>query len=211
MPEITAKSYLAFYWGGAMIGRFLGAISLGENKTPSSMYIRMLIASLAAYTFIYAIVYFESLQSGEVLGFTKTLPYIIFLALQYAGFIAGKSHAGRTLNVFALIVIALLIVTTFSSGYVALWSVIAVGLFNSIMWSNIFTLAIRDLGQHTSQGSSILVMMILGGALVPLLQGKVADIIGGYHYSFFIPIICYVYLAFYGLKGHRVIKPAGVN
>lgn len=208
MPEITAKSYLAFYWGGAMIGRFLGAISLGENKTPSSMYIRMLITSLAAFTFIYLIVYFESLRSGEVLEFSKTLPYIIFLALQYAGFIAGKSHAGKTLNVFALIVIALLIITTFSSGYVALWSVIAVGLFNSIMWSNIFTLAIKDLGQHTSQGSSILVMMILGGALVPLLQGKVADIMGGYHHSFFIPVICYMYLAFYGMKGHRVKKPS---
>jgi FHS family L-fucose permease-like MFS transporter len=204
LPEITAKSYLAFYWGGAMIDRFLGAISLGENKNASSMYIRMLITSLVAYALIYGFVYIESVQSGEVLGFAQTLPYVIFLVIQYAGFILGKSHAGKTLNVFALIVIALLIVTTFSSGYVALWSVIAVGLFNSIMWSNIFTLAIKDLGQHTSQGSSILVMMILGGALVPLLQGKVADIMGGYQPSFFIPIICYIYLAYYGWKGHIV-------
>ncbi|MBN1578521.1 MAG: sugar MFS transporter [Chitinispirillaceae bacterium] len=204
MPEITAKSYLAFYWGGAMIGRFLGAISLGENKNTSSMYIRMLITLLVAYGFIYGIIYFESVQSGEVLGFTSTLPYIIFLAVQYLGFIIGKSHAGRTLGVFALIVIGLLTITTFSSGYVALWSVIAVGLFNSIMWSNIFTLAIKDLGQHTSQGSSLLVMMILGGAIVPLVQGRVADMMGGYQMSFFIPIVCYVYLAFYGLKGHAV-------
>jgi FHS family L-fucose permease-like MFS transporter len=71
------------------------------------------------------------------------------------------------------------------------------------MWSNIFTLAIKDLGQHTSQGSSLLVMMILGGALVPLTQGKIADIMHGYHFSFFLPIICYCYLAYYGWKGHK--------
>ena len=80
------------------------------------MYVRMLITSLAAYALIYGIVYIESLKSGEALGFSKTLPYVIFLAVQYAGFIIGKSHAGKTLNVFALIVIALLLVTTFSSG-----------------------------------------------------------------------------------------------
>ena len=77
------------------------------------------------------------------------------------------------------------------------------------MWSNIFTLAIKDLGQHTSQGSSLLVMMILGGALVPFLQGWFADKMGGYHASFFIPIICYIYLAFYGLKGHGYVIKKG--
>jgi FHS family L-fucose permease-like MFS transporter len=76
------------------------------------------------------------------------------------------------------------------------------------MWSNIFTLAIKGLGQHTSQGSSLLVMMILGGALVPLAQGKIADIMHGYHWSFVLPIICYCYLAYYGWKGHI---PKGEN
>jgi FHS family L-fucose permease-like MFS transporter len=78
------------------------------------------------------------------------------------------------------------------------------------MWSNIFTLAIKGLGQHTSQGSSLLVMMILGGALVPLAQGWVADVMGGYHASFFIPMICYCYLAFYGLKGYGLTQKRGV-
>ena len=203
MPEIQAKSFLAFYWGGAMIGRFLGAISLGDNKSKTSMYIKMLVTAIAAYLLIYGIVYFESIKSGKPFAFSNVTPFILFLALQYLGFIIGKSKAGRTLLVFSLIVMALLIATMGTSGNVALWMVIGVGLFNSIMWSNIFTLAIEDLGQHTSQGSSLLVMMILGGALVPLTQGKIADLIGGYHFSFFIPIICYAYLAFYGWKGHR--------
>jgi FHS family L-fucose permease-like MFS transporter len=74
------------------------------------------------------------------------------------------------------------------------------------MWSNIFTLAIKDLGKYTSQASSLLVMMILGGALIPLIQASIADAIGGYHYSFFVPIICYLYLAYYGWKGCKVKK-----
>jgi FHS family L-fucose permease-like MFS transporter len=202
LPEIKSKSFLAFYWGGAMIGRFLGAISLGENKSKTSMYIKMLITALAAYLLIYGIVYFESVKSGNPFAFGNVTPFILFLVLQYIGFIIGKSRAGRTLLVFSIIVVALLVTTMVTSGEVALWMVIGVGLFNSIMWSNIFTLAIDDLGQHTSQGSSLLVMMILGGALVPLVQGKVADVMHGYHLSFFIPVVCYCYLAYYGWKGH---------
>ena len=93
-----------------------------------------------------------------------------------------------------------------NSGALALLCIIGIGLFNSIMWSNIFTLAIKDLGKYTAQGSSLLVMAILGGALIPYIQAYVADIFNGYHYSFFVPALCYVYLAWYGLKGHVVKK-----
>jgi FHS family L-fucose permease-like MFS transporter len=207
LPEIEAKSLLAFYWGGAMIGRFLGAISLGDNKSRGGMYVKMAAVAIAVFLLIYGIVYFESVKSGNPFAFGKAAPFLIFLAIQFAGFVIGRSHAGKTLLAFSLIVISLLIVTMATTGQAALWTIIAVGLFNSIMWSNIFTLAIKGLGQHTSQGSSLLVMMILGGALVPLAQGRVADLMHGYHYSFFIPIVCYCYLAYYGWKGH-VVKQA---
>ncbi len=210
LAEINAKSFLAFYWGGLMIGRFLGAISLGDNRSAGTMYLKMAVSALAIYALIFGVVFFESTRSGETFTFISTLPYLGFMTIQFVGFIIGKSHAARTLFIFSLIIICLLLVTTFTHGNVALWTVIAVGLFNSIMWSNIFTLAIKGLGQHTSQGSSLLVMMILGGALVPLAQGKAADMMGGYQMSFFIPMICYVYLAFYGLKGHKV-RGAGSN
>jgi len=208
LAEITAKSLLAYYWGGLMIGRFLGAISLGDNKNARSMYLKMAVSALAIYAIISGVVLLESIQSGETFSVASTLPYLGFMLLQFLGFMIGKSRAARTLLVFSLAIIGLLLVTTFAGGSAALWTVIAVGLFNSIMWSNVFTLAIRGLGQHTSQGSSLLVMMILGGAIVPLLQGWFADQMGGYQASFFIPILCYVYLAFYGLKGHRVKTPA---
>jgi MFS transporter, FHS family, L-fucose permease len=208
LAEINAKSLLAFYWGGLMIGRFLGAISLGDNKSVPAMYLKMAVASVAIYSLITGVVFLESIKSGEAFSIAATLPYLGFMAIQFAGFIIGKSNAARTLFVFSLIIICLLVAATFTRGNVALWTVIAVGLFNSIMWSNIFTLAIKDLGQHTSQGSSLLVMMILGGALVPLAQGRFADMIGGYQMSFFIPVVCYAYLAFYGLKGHAVKRAA---
>ena len=92
----------------------------------------------------------------------------------------------------------------------ALWCLVGIGLFNSVMWSNIFTLAIDGLGDDTSQGSSLLVMMIVGGALVPLAQGAIIDAMKaagqletGFHWSFLIPLACYGYLAWYGFKGSR--------
>lgn len=197
-PEMEAKNFLAFYWGGAMIGRFLGAISL-SNLQKIKKYSLMLLTSILTFLLIYGVIYIESGFSFE---FSRVSPFIIFLILNYIGFIIGKSLPGRTLAIFAFIVITLLLTTLVTNGEVALWTIIGIGLFNSIMWSNIFTLAIKDLKTDTAQGSSLLVMMILGGAIIPLLQGAVADSFNGYHYSFFIPIICYAYLMYYGWKGH---------
>ena len=90
-----------------------------------------------------------------------------------------------------------------SKGEWALWSIIGIGLFNSIMWSNIFSLSIRGLGKDTSQGSSLLVMMIVGGAIMPLIQGALMDQFG-VRTSLGIVLVGYLYLAFYGLKGHRI-------
>lgn len=206
-PEMDAKNFLAFYWGGAMIGRFLGAISLGE-MTKVKKYLSMLATSIFTFFFIYLIIYIES---GFTFEFRRIIPFIIFLALNYLGFIMGKSLPGRTLAIFAAIVIALLITTILTDGQVALWTIIGIGLFNSIMWSNIFTLAIKDLGKDTAQGSSLLVMMILGGAIVPLLQGAVADAMHGYHLSYFIPVFCYIYLMYYGWKGYLHKQKAEIN
>jgi FHS family L-fucose permease-like MFS transporter len=202
-PEMTAKSFLAFYWGGAMIGRFLGAISLSSMANNYRKFLIMIGIAFLTFLIIYFAVYIES---GLNFPFKNVLPFIGFMVLNLLAFLIGRSLPARTLLVFSLFVIALLITTLLTGGMVAIWTVISIGLFNSIMWSNIFTLAIKDLGKYTSQGSSLLVMAILGAAIIPLLQGAVADSMDGYHYSFFVPIICYIYLAFYGWKGHIVKK-----
>jgi len=198
LPEMTAKNFLAFYWGGAMIGRFLGAISL-SNLKKLKKYGLMLLTSILTFLLIYGIIY---LESGYTFKLKTVTPFIIFLLINYIGFILGKSLPGRTLAIFAFIVIILLATTLVTGGYIAMWTVVGIGLFNSIMWSNIFTLAIKDLKENTAQGSSLLVMMILGGAIVPVIQGAVAEYFNGYHLSFFIPIICYAYLMYYGWKGY---------
>ena len=201
--EMKAKSFLAFYWGGAMIGRFLGAISLSSMANNYRKYLMMVGIAFITFLIIYFAVFIES---GFKFPFTDVLPFVGFLVLNLFAFLLGRSLPARTLLVFSLVVIILLIITLMTGGMVAIWTVISIGLFNSIMWSNIFTLAIKDLGKYTSQGSSLLVMAILGGALIPLFQGAIADSLDGYHYSFFVPIFSYIYLAFYGWKGHIVKK-----
>ncbi len=204
LPEMTAKSFLAFYWGGAMIGRFLGAISLSTMANDARKFILMIGTAIVSFFIIYLAVYAES---GFQFPFKDVLPFTAFLVINLFAFLIGRSLPARTLMIFSLITIALLITTLFTGGMISIWTVIGIGLFNSIMWSNIFTLAIKDLGKYTSQGSSLLVMAILGGALIPLIQGAVADRLNGYHYSFFVPIFSYIYLTFYGWKGHVVTKP----
>ncbi|MCL4540455.1 MAG: sugar MFS transporter [Bacteroidetes bacterium] len=141
MPALVAGKFVAFYWGGAMIGRFIGS-GLQRKIKPSKML------------------------------------------------------------AFNALVAALLVVTSMLTfGYLAMWTILLVGLFNSIMFPTIFTLAINGLGKHTSQGSGILCMAIVGGAVVPVLQGFLADQIG-IHHAFLIPVICYLYIIFYGLKGY---------
>jgi len=117
--------------------------------------------------------------------------------------ITQKLRAGPVLGVAAVIAFALVVTSMLSLGHLAMWSLILVGLFNSIMWPNIFALGLADLGRLTNQGSSLLVAAIIGGAILPLLQGIVADHIG-IHHAFFIPALCYVYLCFFGFMGSKV-------
>jgi FHS family L-fucose permease-like MFS transporter len=115
--------------------------------------------------------------------------------------------APAVLAAFSLIVVSLLGISIISSGKPAMWSILFVGCFNSIMFPTIFTLGIANLGPLTSKGSGILMSAAVGGAVVPVLQGALADRIG-VHYAFLLSAICYVYVAFFGLKGW---KPAGTQ
>ncbi len=184
-----ASTYVSFYWGGLMIGRFLGAISLSGVRASRKRVIMVAIPVAAFLVILY-------LQGWQI-----ALNYGIFLVLSLGGFFIGRSLAARTLMVFALACVALLAVALATSGSVAMWTVIGVGLFNSIMWSNIFTLAIAGLGKDTSQASSLLVMAIVGGAILPVLQGAAADGFG-VHASFIVPLGAYLYIAWYGWRGY---------
>jgi len=140
LEESQAAKYLTYYWGGAMIGRFIGAAVM------------------------------QKVAAGKVLAFN--------------GF-------------FAAVLVTTAILT---SGQIAMWSILLVGLFNSIMFPTIFSLALSGLGKHTSQGAGILCLAIVGGAIVPLFQGMLADSMG-VQLSFILPVVCYGYIVFYGIRG----------
>lgn len=188
LPEVVSKNYLALYWGGAMIGRFLGSISL-SGLEQSKKLIYMVLTAAAVYLLVFSIV---------DLTFAQTSFFIIFIVLNIIAFVIGKSAPARTLVIFAGVNIVLLMVSIFSKGSMAVFPILGIGLFNSIMFSNIYTLAISGLGKYVSQGSSLLVMAILGGALVPLIQGGLADSIGIQN-SFVLPAVCYLYILIFGV------------
>lgn len=202
MPEAVATVYLMFYWGGAMIGRFMGAISMSQMPA-NKKYTFMAAAGLVTTLIICAIA-----KSKEVVELSQVVYFLAYLALNYLVFISAKSLPSRTLGFFAVINICLLGIMLVFTGELSLWAVLSVGLFNSIMFSNVFTLAIEGLEEYTAQGSSLLVMMILGGAIVPPIQGYVTDMLGAEDskLAFVVPLLCYVYLAWYGFVGSRIGK-----
>ncbi|SHL13955.1 MFS transporter, FHS family, L-fucose permease [Chishuiella changwenlii] len=188
LSEVVSKNYLALYWGGAMIGRFLGAISLNQSISQSKKALYMAGAAIAVFLVIFSIVN---------LTFAQISFFLVFIALNFIAFFIGKSAPARTLSIFAAINVVLLISAMLNHGELAMYSILGIGIFNSIMFSNIFTLAISGLGKFTSQGSSLVVMAILGGAIVPIFQGYLADRFGVQH-SFIIPVFCYIIILIFG-------------
>lgn len=117
--------------------------------------------------------------------------------------ILQKVDTGKLLGGFALAAGVLVIASMLSFGSLAVWTIILVGFFNSIMFPSIFTLGISKLGPLTGEGSGLLIAAIVGGALIPLAQGSLADMIG-IHHAFFLPVLCYLYIAYYGFQGHKL-------
>lgn len=198
-----ATVYVALYWGSLMIGRFTGAVSILSVSEP----VKKLLTLVVPFVTFFFILWILHLKGENI---SDMYTYLMYIALAVFAFFIGQAKPARTLLLFSCLCMALLILSQVTFGETALWSVISLGLYNSIMWPVIFTLAISGLGKHTSQGSSLLVMAILGGALIPPLQGLVADY-KGLHFSFVIPVICYIYLAFYGWKAGKILKTQGVK
>jgi MFS transporter, FHS family, L-fucose permease len=142
LTEKVAASFVAFYWGGAMVGRFIGSGLLQKMK------------------------------------------------------------AGHLLGICAVCAAALVTISMLSTGHFAMWSIILVGFFNSIMFPSIFALGVAELGPLTGDGSGVMIMAIVGGAILPLAQGAIADRIG-IHHAFFLPVICYLYILFFALSGSK--------
>ena len=193
LAAAEAAKFLSFYWGGLMIGRFMAAISLCDLPKVRKNLLMALVPIIAL-----GVITFST-------GIHTAISYAPYLLLCWIGFQLGGWKTDSTLALFASIVVILIALAMLLGGHVAMWCILGIGLFTSVGWSNTFSLAIDGLGNFKSQGSSLLVMAILGGALLPPLQGLLADHVG-IRLSFLVPMVAYGYLVFYGLLGCRIGK-----
>ena len=195
--------YISMYWGGLMIGRWAGAISVfnlkGTKKT-----LALIVIPLIAFMIILGV----NILSGKDM---KPLYYFVFCVLiQIGAFLLSKDKPAKTLMIFGSFGIITMLVGLFTSGMIAIYAFLAGGLACSIMWPAIFSLSIIGLGKYTSQGAAFLVMMILGGGIIPPLQGKLSDIIG-IHQSYIIPVICFGYLTLFAVLVKRILKKQNID
>ena len=216
LTEKLAASFVAFYWGGAMLGRFIGSNFLAGAKVK--------VMSLVTGVSIALILLSYPIESHMPPGYQPGVPDLTWLAwLLVAGrplfmlvavatatiavvaaLRGGKATAntGILLGICAICTSALVAISMLSNGHMAMWSVLLVGFFNSIMFPSIFTLGVAELGPLTGDGSGVMIMAIVGGAILPVAQGWIADHIG-IHHAFFLPVICYVYILFFALNGSK--------
>lgn len=207
IPPAAATIYVSLYWGSLMIGRFAGAVSVFNLPAGTR---KLLMAVLPVATFFFILLIFKLKAGDQPFSMSDFFIYIPFIIVSIIAFFIGQEKPVKTLLLFSVICILLLILSLFTSGDLAMWSVISLGLYNSIMWPAIFALAIAGLGKYTSQGSSLLIMAISGGALIPLLQGYIADNYS-VHFSFIVPVFCYIYLAFYAWRVRSILTKQGIE
>ncbi|WP_439152236.1 MFS transporter [Winogradskyella sp.] len=197
--------YISLYWGGLMIGRWVGAITVFE-PSKSLKKALLIIVPYVAFGVILSVNYI----GGNEFSINEILFFTICIAVQIFGFFLAKDRPVKTLKIFSLFGIIAMLIGLFASGNVALFAFLSGGLFCSIMWPCIFTLSIAGLGKYTSQGSAFLIMMILGGAIIPPVQGKLADVYN-IQSSYWIAVACFIYLLFYAYRTKTVLDKQGVT
>jgi MFS transporter, FHS family, L-fucose permease len=204
--------FVSMYWGSLMIGRWTGAISAFDLKR-STRQLMMLIVPLVAFGIVIGVI---AISQYDV---KPLLYYIVCVLIQMAAFYVSKDKPARTLLIFASLGLLAMVIGLLSKGNLAIYAFLSGGLFCSIMWPSIFNLSILGLGKYQTQGSAFLIMMILGGGIIPPIQGKLADyiqtktdVIGyGIHQSYWIPVICFAYLAFFAFIVRGILKRQGID
>tara|TARA_B100000780_G_scaffold147164_1_gene102831 strand:+ start:6283 stop:7923 length:1641 start_codon:yes stop_codon:yes gene_type:complete len=200
LNDTQIAPYISMYWGGLMIGRWTGAITVFNPSDSLKKWLYILVPYIA-----FGVV----LSVNAISGFEvkHLFAFAICVAIQIAGFFIGKDKPALTLKTFGLLGVLAMLIGLFTTGTIAIFAFLSGGLFCSIMWPSIFALSIKGLGKYTSQGSAFLVMMILGGAIIPPIQGKLADIIG-IHSSYWVTVFCFLYLMYFAQRVERIFKKA---
>ncbi len=199
LDEAQSAKYIALYWGGLMIGRWTGSIGAFDISN-SLKKILLFITPFIAFGVIIAVNAFSNPLTLVEIGI-----FSLLIIIQIIGFYLAKDNALKIMTIFSSLGIIAMLIGIFGSGNIALFAFLTGGLFCSIMWPCIFSLSITGLGKYTSQGSSFLVMMILGGAIIPPLQGKLADIFGIIS-SYWIAVLCFIFLLIYSITTKKILS-----
>ncbi|MDP1746579.1 MAG: MFS transporter [Bacteroidota bacterium] len=195
--------YISLYWGSLMIGRWTGAIGFFNLKKTANTILTLVIPFVA----LSLVLFMNHLSGADVSSFFL---YAFCVAILIVGFIIGKQKPALTLMIFGVLGTLSIIIGLLSTGTLGVYAFLSGGLFCSIMWPCIFSLAIAGLGKYTSQASGFLIMMILGGAFIPPVQGLLADYTD-IHISYIIPVFCFIYLTWYAWKVKKVLIKKGID
>ncbi|WHT39766.1 MFS transporter [Myroides sp. mNGS23_01] len=202
LQAVEIAPYVSMYWGSLMIGRWAGAVSVFQLSRRNE-----LIALIAVPFVAYFIILFANYFAGNEIE--HLYYYSVCVAIQVVFSFWSKNKSARTMILFSLFGLLAMIAGLFSSGMLAIYAFLAGGLACSVLWPAIFNIAIMGLGKYTAQGSSFLIMMILGGGILPPIQGKLADIIG-IHESYVVNAVCFGYLVLFGILAKRVLQKQGI-
>lgn len=195
--------YISLYWASLMIGRWTGAIEAFTNDISLQKILRFLAPYLAFGVFLVV----NAIAKHDL---TPFYIYGLVILILIAADMASKGNPARMLLIFASLGIVALLIGMTTTGMVSVYAFTSVGLFCSTLWPCIFTLAVSGLGKHTSQGSSFLIMMIMGGGVISVAQGYVSEGIGIQN-SYIVGVLCFAYLAFYAWKVSGILRAQGID
>ncbi|MEJ8843823.1 MFS transporter [Lacibacter sp. H375] len=204
-PTDQIAPYVSLFWASLMIGRWTSATgAFGVNKSTAQI-LRFLMPYIAFGVFLLV----NAIAQHDL---SKFYIYAVVIIFMIAGDIMSKGSPARLLLIYSLMGIAALFIGMLADGMLSVYAFISVGLFCSTLWPCIFTLAIAGLGKHTNEGASFLIMMIMGGGIISLVQGVVADdAILGIQWSYLVGVACFAYLAFYAIKAKSILKAQGID
>lgn len=205
IDHTQVDKYISLYWGSLMIGRMTSTLRIFNVK--GALY--GVLSFIIPFAIFGIVLGFSVLRGAEV---NDLLLYSVWIVLFVIIKFIGQEKPAKTLVLFSITAILLLLVGLFTNGDLALYSIMSGGLFLSVMWPCIFNLAIAGLGKYTNQGSALLIMMILGGAVIPPIQGALADMPSvGIHASYWVPVAGFIYLAWYGFTAKRILQKQGID
>ena len=202
-PSSQIAPFISMYWGSLMIGRWAGAISAFQFSAQRKKILLVVVPVIA-----YAIIILANTMAGY--NMNELYGYIVFVFIQISAFFVAKDKPARSLLLFSILGVLAMLIGLFSTGKLAIYAFLSGGLFCSIMWPCIFSLSIAGLGKYTTQGSAFLIMMILGGGIIPPIQGKLADLVG-IHQSYWVAVLCFGYLAFFAWRVKQILYNQGID